>query len=84
MVTKVQRWGNSQGLRLAKQVLEETHISVGDPVDVSTRDGVIVIAPIRRSVRGRLNLEELVSRIPKNYRPKKLNGENQSGARLGK
>ena len=71
MVTKVQKWGNSQGLRLAKQVLEEARISVGDPVDVSTRDGVIVIAPARR-VRGRLSLEELVSRIPKNYRPEKV------------
>jgi len=72
MVTKVQRWGNSQGRGLAKQVLEETHISIGDPVDVSTRDGVIVIAPIKRSVRGRLSLRELVSRIPKNYRPQEV------------
>jgi len=72
MVTKVQRWGNSQGLRLAKQVLDETHISIGDPVDVSTRDGVIVIAPIKRNVRGRLSLRELVSRIPKNYRPQEV------------
>ena len=67
MVTKVQKWGNSQGLRLAKQVLEEAHISVGDPVDVSTRDGVIIIAPVKR-VRGKQNLQELVSRIPKNYK----------------
>lgn len=72
MVTKVQKWGNSQGLRLAKQVLEETQISIGDPVDVSTRDGVIVIAPIRRNVRGGLSLQELVSRIPKNYRPQEV------------
>ena len=72
MVTKVQKWGNSQGLRLAKQVLEETHISIGDPVDVSTRDGVIVIAPIRRSVRGGLSLQKLVFRIPKNYKPQEV------------
>jgi antitoxin MazE len=71
MVTKVQKWGNSQGLRLAKQVLEEARISVGDPVDVSTRDGVIVISPVRR-LRGRLSLQELVSRIPKNYRPEEV------------
>ena len=35
MVTKIQKWGNSQGLRLAKQVLEDAHISVGDDVDVT-------------------------------------------------
>jgi antitoxin MazE len=71
MVTKVQKWGNSQGLRLAKQVLEEARISVGDSVDVSTRDGVIVIAPVRR-VRGKQSLQELVSRIPKNYKPREV------------
>jgi len=71
MVTKVQKWGNSQGLRLARQVLEEARISVGDHVNVSTRDGVIVIAPVRR-VRGKQSLKELVSRIPKNYRPKEV------------
>ena len=71
MVTKVQKWGNSQGLRLAKQVLEEARISVGDPVDVSTRDGVIVIVPARR-VRGKESLQELVSRIPKNYETEEM------------
>jgi antitoxin MazE len=66
MVTKVQKWGNSQGLRLAKQVLKEANISVGDDVDVTIRDGTIVIAPIKR-IRGKRSLQELVSRIPNNY-----------------
>ena len=65
MVTKIQKWGNSQGLRLAKQVLEDAQISVGDDVDVTVRDGLIVVAPARR-VRGQRSLKELVSRIPKN------------------
>lgn len=71
MVTAVKKWGNSQGLRLAKKVLEEASISVGDDVDVSVRDGVIVIAPVRR-VRGKLNLQELVSRIPEDYRAEEV------------
>jgi len=67
VVTKVQKWGNSQGLRLTKQVLEDAGILIGDDVDVTARDGVIVIAPVRR-VRGKRSLQELVSRIPKNYK----------------
>ena len=67
MVTKIQKWGNSQGLRLAKRVLEDAHISVGDDVDVRARDGLIVVEPARR-VRGKQSLKELVSRIPKNYK----------------
>jgi antitoxin MazE len=67
MVTKIQKWGNSQGLRLPKQVLEDAHISVGDDVDVAARDGLIVIASARRA-RGKQSLQELVSRIPKDYK----------------
>lgn len=68
MVTKIQKWGNSQGLRLAKQVLEDAHMAVGDDVDLTVRDGLIVIAPARR-IRGKRSLQDLVSRIPKGYKP---------------
>ena len=68
MITKVQSWGNSQGLRLNRQVLDEAHIAVGDEVDLSVREGVIMIAPAKR-VRGGHDLKRLVARIPKNYRP---------------
>jgi antitoxin MazE len=71
MVTKIQKWGNSQGLRLGKQVLEDARIAVGDSVDVAARDGVIVIAPVKR-IRGKQSLQELVSRIPRNYKTKEL------------
>jgi antitoxin MazE len=69
MVTKIQKWGNSQGLRLAKQILEDARLAVGDDVDVTARDGLIVIAPARR-IRGRQSLKELVSRIPRGYKAK--------------
>ena len=79
MVTRVQKWGNSQGLRLAKQVLEEACIAVGDDVEVTVRDGMIVITPSKR-IRGKLDLQELVSRIPKNSKP----GETDWGKPIGK
>jgi antitoxin MazE len=71
MVTKIQKWGNSQGLRLGKQVLEDARIAVGDSVDVAAREGVIVIAPLKR-IRGKQSLQELVSRIPRNYKTREI------------
>jgi len=68
MVTKIQKWGNSQGLRLTRQVLEDAHLAVGAEVAVAARDGMIVITPARR-IRGSQSLEELVSRIPRNCKP---------------
>ena len=79
MITRIQKWGNSQGLRLGKRVLEDACISVGDDVDVAVRDGMIVIAPARR-IRGRVSLQELVLRIPENYQSK----ETDWGKPLGK
>lgn len=71
MITKVQKWGNSQGLRLAKDVLAAAAIDVGDAVSVSVRDGEIVIAPARR-VRGRVDLDQLVAEIPADYEPREV------------
>ncbi len=62
MMTKVQKWGNSQGLRLSKQLLLDADISVGDSVDLAVREGVIVITPVKR-VRGKCDLKELVKHI---------------------
>ncbi len=71
MMTRVQKWGNSQGLRLSKELLSDVEISVGDAVDVTVRDGSLIITPVRR-VRGALDLRELVKRIPKDYKPEEL------------
>ena len=79
MVTKVQKWGNSQGLRLSKQLLEEAGITVGDEVALAVKDGVIVIEPVMR-IRGRHSLRELVSRIPRDYEPAEIDwGEPVGG-----
>jgi antitoxin MazE len=71
VITKVQSWGNSQGLRLNRQVLEEAHIAVGDQVVLSVREGVILVAPARR-VRGGCDLRALVARIPRDYKPEEV------------
>jgi len=78
MVTKVQKWGNSQGLRLSREVLEDAGISTGDEVDVTVRDGLIVIEPVRRT-RGKRSLAELVARIPKGYRPEEVDWGRPAG-----
>ena len=71
MITKVQKWGNSQGIRLSKELLSDVEVNVGDAVDVAVRDGALVVTPVRR-VRGGHDLRELVRRIPKDYKPEEL------------
>jgi antitoxin MazE len=71
MNTRVQKWGNSQGLRFPKDLLVQAAISVGDEVSVSARRGQIVVKPAVR-VRGKYRLRELLSRMPKQSAPQEV------------
>ncbi len=66
MLVKIQKWGNSQGLRLARSLLADAHLAVGDEVDIKVKDGIIVLTPAKR-IRGQLSLEDIVARIPESY-----------------
>ena len=66
MLAKIQKWGNSQGLRIAKTLLADAQINVGDEVEVAVNEGNIIISP-RKKERGRYNLKDLVARIPEDY-----------------
>ena len=71
MITKIQKWGNSQGLRLSKDLLSDADIAVGDAVDVAVHNGALIVTPLRR-VRGGHDLRALVGRISKQYKPGEL------------
>lgn len=71
MLTKIQKWGNSQGLRLAKTLLTKAQIQIGDEVELSVKSGVIVISPAKK-IRGRYKLEDLIARIPKDYQKNEM------------
>lgn len=68
MLTKVQRWGNSQGVRFSQRILEEADIAIGDEVDVSAEQGRIIVTPSQR-IRGRYRLVDLLAQIPEDYEP---------------
>jgi antitoxin MazE len=79
MHTKIQKWGNSHGLRLAKNLVEEACLGIGDEVDVTVQNGIILVAPIRK-IRGRYRIEDLVAQIPEDYQA----GEVDWGEPVGK
>ena len=43
MQTQVKEWGNSQGIRLPKEVLKSAGIAVNEILDVSVANGVITL-----------------------------------------
>ncbi len=73
--TQIAKWGNSLGLRLPKSVAREAEVGEGDTVDVSVRNGAIVIRPSRPTY----SLERLVGRIT----PRNRHGESEWGTPVG-
>jgi len=66
MLTKMQKWGNSQGLRIPKIILEETKIGVGDEVEVLVKSGKIIVEPILKPPK-KYDIRELVSQITEDF-----------------
>jgi antitoxin MazE len=65
MVSRVQKWGNSQGLRLPKHILESADIAVGDPVEVISQEGQIII---KKVAKRKFDLAKMVSEMPTDYK----------------
>ena len=68
MTATVSKWGNSQGIRLPKSVTEALGIDVGQKVELVVKDEAIVIKPLK-SKREKLDIRELVKKIPADYEP---------------
>jgi len=46
--TTVQKWGNSQAIRIPKAILEEANIGNNDKVKIRVENGNLVIIPVNK------------------------------------
>lgn len=76
MVTRVQKWGNSLGLRIPKSFAAEARVAEGCQVELSIEKGALLVRPLRR----RYTLDELLARVTKTN----IHGELPSGAPMGR
>ena len=77
MQTKIQRWGNSLGLRIPRSFAEEAGVEAGSQVDISVRDGDLVV---RAAKRRTYRLSELLAKVT----TKNLHGEVATGEPIGR
>ena len=43
MQAQVKAWGNSQGIRIPREVLQEAGISIDEILDIKVKNGVIIL-----------------------------------------
>ena len=60
MQAKVQKWGNSLGVRIPRGLAEEVGLGAGTAVSLSAKNGDLVLRP---SVPSRLRLADLLTDV---------------------
>lgn len=77
MQTKIQKWGNSLGLRIPKSFAEQAGVEAGSDVDLSVEDGDLIVRP-RRSPR--YELKDLLQAVT----TKNVHKEVETGEPVGR
>lgn len=77
MLTRVQKWGNSLGLRIPHSFAAEAKFAEGTTVDIAVEEGQLVVRPVRGR---RYRLSDLVKKIDR----KNIHGEILTGDRTGR
>ena len=77
MVTKIQKWGNSLGLRIPKTFAKEAGVKEGSAVDIFLEGDRLVIHPLRTL---KYQLSDLLSKV----REDNLHEEISTGDAVGR
>jgi antitoxin MazE len=76
MQTKVQKWGNSLGVRIPRGLAEKVGLGAGTEVSLTAKGGELVLRP---SVPTRLRLPDLLAGIT----PENIHASIDTGDALG-
>ena len=76
MTTKIQKWGNSQGIRIPKTLLDSVNWNENEQIVIIVDNGKLVLEKAKEDKRK--NIKELFKGYKEDYKPKEINwGEPQ-------
>ncbi|MFH0918948.1 MAG: transcriptional regulator/antitoxin, MazE [Fibrobacterota bacterium] len=78
MHAKIQKWGNSQGIRFSKAILRQACVVPGADVDISVRGSEIIVKPVA-ALRGKYRLRDLLERMPEKHEPSEVDWGKPQG-----
>ena len=61
MSVKIQKWGNSLGIRIPKNIIDKVNLSENAEVEIESKNGTIVIFPAKKEY----SLDTLLEQITK-------------------
>ncbi|MDE7122418.1 MAG: AbrB/MazE/SpoVT family DNA-binding domain-containing protein [Oscillospiraceae bacterium] len=76
MTTNIQKWGNSQGLRIPKILLESLKWTEGVQLEMILGDGEITLRPVKAKRR---SIQELFANYQGDYQPSEIDWGEPEG-----
>lgn len=80
MTTTIQKWGNSQGIRLPKFILDAVHWNGNEEVEVLVENGELVIKKAENHKRK--NIRELFENFDGEYQPVDMDWGTPTGEEI--
>ena len=75
--TRIQKWGNSLGLRIPRSFAEEAGVETGSEVDLTIRNGNLILKPAKSR---KYRLKDLLRKVTE----KNLHAEIETGDAVGR
>ena len=74
MTTRIQKWGNSQGVRISKEILDTVNWNENEEILVFVKGGRIILEKSKK----KKNIKELFADYDEKYEPEEIDwGEPQ-------
>jgi len=70
MQTNIQKWGNSQGVRIPKHILARANISENEKIDLSCENETIIIR--KAKPKNKKNIKELFANFDGEYKAEEI------------
>lgn len=76
MITSIQKWGNSQGVRIPKMLLDAVKWSENEEVTITVYDGKLIIEKAKKE---RESIMELFENYEEEYTPEEVDWGKPEG-----
>ena len=78
-VSKIQKWGNSQGIRIPKKMLETLNLKVNDSISIEEGENCLKIKKVEEKLS---NIEKLFLNYDGKYEKIDLDWDNEVGKEI--
>ncbi|KAA0259353.1 AbrB/MazE/SpoVT family DNA-binding domain-containing protein [Deferribacter autotrophicus] len=74
----IQKWGNSQGIRIPKRYLRKIGLDVGDTIEIEIKGNNLILKPVKFSKKPKINIYDLFEK-DKDYQTEEYDWQKPQG-----